>query len=120
MDLFYTYTHAGTGSLSPLAQEQNSPSVLMNWRVVLWSGKGEGGRGTLHLTHLKRKTTRRKHKREREGGKKARGTGVHVSAEGGLAASKINCANNSCPQKDKPAGVGIGSQSWPGLLKREA
>lgn len=45
---------------------------------------------------------------------------MHVSAEGGLQASKINCANNSCPQKDKAAGVGIGSQSWPGLLKREA
>lgn len=44
---------------------------------------------------------------------------MHVSAEGD-SASKINCANNSCPQKDKAAGVGIGSQSWPGLLKREA
>lgn len=50
---------------------------------------------------------------------KERGTGVHVSAEGGLAASKIDCTNNSCPQKDKRAGVGIGSQSWPGLLKHE-
>lgn len=87
--------------------------------MVLWSGKGEGGRGTLHFTHLKRKTTRRKHKKTERKKIRERSTRVHVSAEGGLAASKINCANNSCPKKDKRAGVGIGSQSWPGLLKHE-
>lgn len=120
LDLFYTHTHAGTGSLSPLAQRQHFQRFI-NWRLALWRGKGGGGgRGTLHLTHLKRKTTRRKHKKERERGKKKeRGSRVHVSAEGGLAASKINCTNNSCPQKDKAAGAGIGSRCWPGLSRRE-
>lgn len=96
------YTHAGTGSLSPLAKQQQFQRVI-NRRLVLWSGKGEGGRGTLHFTHLKRKTTRRKHKKTERKKKRERSTRVHVSAEGGLAASKINCANNSCPQKDKQA-----------------
>lgn len=69
--IYFTHTHTCRHRFAlPSGTGGNSPSVLMNWRVVLWSGKGEGGRGTLHLTHLKRKTTRRKHKRERERKKK--------------------------------------------------
>jgi len=111
--LFYTYTHAGTGSLSPLAEQQQFQRVI-NWRLVLWSGKGEGGKRNSSLDTFKKKNKKKTQKREREE-KKERGTRVHVSAEEGLAASEINCANNSCPQKDKPAGVGRGSQSWPRL-----
>lgn len=85
MDIFGSilHTHAGTSSLLPSGTgvKQSRRINELEGGSLEWK-KGEGGRGTLHLTHLKRKTTRRKHKREREGGKKAGGTGVHVSAGG--------------------------------------